>query len=228
MKQDSAKQICADGVALLEAGRTDAALSRFTEGLSVTKDPYERGTLYYNIAVCHARLHRNADAIAALADTVKAYPRHLRTIRRGTDFPELVGSPEFTSFLKAASANASTRFHWAIGYAIVWIVVLIIWNECRDGLRRTNPNLPGIALIVLAAAFGGMIDIFRRLKRRQDTQANESLTWSITNAVNPTGQNSPDLVCPKCGRPYNLADYRKDAGHIFCSYCNAELPRRIG
>lgn len=225
MKRPTAEQLCRDASKLLDEGKTAPAQEMFTQGLSITKDPYERGTLYYNIAICHARTHRNADALTALGEAVKAWPRHLSAIRRGTDFPELARSPEFAAFLKAATANRGGRLRWAIAYAIVWIVVLIIWGQVRDDLKRANPTLPGIALIVLAAAFGGVIDIFRRMKRRQDTQANESLMESITQTVDPSAQQTPGLVCPQCGHPYDLADYRKDAERILCSECHAELPR---
>ena len=227
MKRKSAKQICIDGAALLDAGNVDAALSQFTEGLSVTKDPCERGTLYYNIAICHTRLKHNADAIAMLAETVKAYPRHLRTIRRATDFPELTKTPEFASFLKEATENRTGRLYWAIVYGVVWVVVLIIWRQLCDDFSRSGPNLHGIYLgpILISVACAVVIDIFRRLKRRHDTQANETLTQSISNPVAPVEKDNPDLVCPQCGRPYSLADYREDAEHIFCSDCEAELTR---
>ena len=32
--------------------------------------------------------------------------------------------------------------------------------------------------------------------------------------------------CPECGIVYNLATYREDAEHIYCSACQAELPRK--
>jgi len=34
------------------------------------------------------------------------------------------------------------------------------------------------------------------------------------------------LLCPKCGAPYLLSDYRQDAAVIFCTVCDTELPKR--
>ena len=37
---------------------------------------------------------------------------------------------------------------------------------------------------------------------------------------------SPELpACPSCGALWNPEDYRKDAEHIYCSTCKAELER---
>ena len=87
-------------------------------------------------------------------------------------------------------------------------------------------------MILLAGVCGGVIGIFLQIKRRRDREANESLTQAITGSVEPRADPQQDSVplathkCPQCTHPYNLADYREDAEHIFCEACHAELPQR--
>ena len=47
---------------------------------------------------------------------------------------------------------------------------------------------------------------------------------ALTRSDN-AGPVTSRLACPNCGDPYDPADYREDADHIYCSTCKAEVPR---
>lgn len=48
-------------------------------------------------------------------------------------------------------------------------------------------------------------------------------TWPAEARTRDTGAPT-QRTCPQCSAPYDLDDYRADAGAIYCSACRAQLP----
>ena len=57
---------------------------------------------------------------------------------------------------------------------------------------------------------------------RKQTQLLERIAGNDVYEKTPSS-NAEGKECPSCGTPYNLNDYRGDAGKIFCSTCKIPL-----
>ncbi len=60
----------------------------------------------------------------------------------------------------------------------------------------------------------------------QDELVLECQKWLGCYPGDEPANDEPVLACPGCGSHYRLSEYRADAPAIYCSDCNAELPRR--
>ena len=88
------------GVSLLKNGQTEEALSAFSNGLSLTNRPKEKGYLLYNSAICNVRLGNGDLAIQVLGQALSTLPSLKSKARKDKDFSQLRGNERFQLLLK--------------------------------------------------------------------------------------------------------------------------------
>lgn len=182
MKQKDATQLCVEGMKLIECGKVDEALTTFQTGLSVAKDANEKGTLQYNIALCHARKQNARDAIMTLVEVVKTYPCHYPTIREGKDFPELKNTDPFARFLAAARTYRFKTQLNQIKWGLVWFGCFL--GACgvasfgsQFDLSYNGKAALGFGIVATCAI---VITLFRfRIKRRWEVRTAEAFTNGV-------------------------------------------------
>lgn len=115
MTKETAEGYCRSGDALLKQGDAPQALEAFQAGLSASSNPYERGVLLYDIAVCQSRMGQNDASLATLAQAATTSRAVISSMHQGTDFPEL----RDTDGYKALLAKFRLPFRWFVFYTLV-------------------------------------------------------------------------------------------------------------
>ena len=82
------------GASLLKKGKTQQALTTFNQALDKAKSNNEKGSIFYNMAICNLRLGQKETAIRALTDAVNILPCQITQDWRFHPWgnPDLVGT----------------------------------------------------------------------------------------------------------------------------------------